>query len=466
MTLFFAAYNIVFSLALALAAPFLPLLALFWPKARRGLLQRFGFVSKELRERTYVGEGSLWVHAASLGEVNAVAETLRLLLPRLGGVSLVFSCSSPAGLDQARRLFPEAAAWLLLPIDLPLFLKPLFKRYKPRFAMIVETELWPNFIHHLHRMNCQILLVNGRMTEKSLGRYRLFKGIFQDVLQCFDGLCIQSEDDASRFKALGAKASRITVTGNTKFDLQDAAKAARRKAELLRAELGLKEGGPLIIAGSTREGEETELIGVYARLKKDFKELRLMIAPRHLERLSEVLRSVEAAGLPPSLRSRGAISSDVIILDSLGELSAAYALGDLAWIGGSWLASGRAFGGQNPLEASAQGLPVIFGPDMRHFSEASKALIGGGAAFQVALEGLEEASRKLLTDTSLAKSMGEKGLGVLKRSAGASQKTADLAWKLAVLAKLKREEHDWRNQSAFASLKVSEFGSVSKHAEP
>jgi 3-deoxy-D-manno-octulosonic-acid transferase len=447
-------YTLVFSLLLLLAGPLWLPLALLWPRARKGLLQRFGVAPREARELMYVGEGSLWVHAASLGEVNAVAPVVRALLEKLTGVPLVFTCTTLAGVEQAGRLFPESAARLLMPFDLPLFLTPLFRRYKPRFVILTETELWPNFIGMLRRSGAQILLANGRMSARSLGRYLRFRPLFAETLLCFDTLAIQSEEDAERFIALGAKPSRTVVTGNTKFDVAEAAKAARRKGGTLREELGLAEGAPLIVAGSTRPGEEGPLLEAFKEIKARVPGLKLLLAPRHLERLAEVEGLAADAGLSLSRRSQGASKADVILLDSLGELASAYSFASLAWIGGGW----GPFGGQNPLEAAAQGCALIFGPDMAHFKEPARILLGQGAALQLEMSEVAAASLALLKDAAKREAMGRAGLEALKQSAGASQRTADLAWKLAVMARLRRDERDWRNQSAFASLKVSEFG--------
>jgi 3-deoxy-D-manno-octulosonic-acid transferase len=446
-------YTLVLSLALLALCPLLPFLML-WPRLRRGLLQRLGLQPRELRERMYVGEGSLWVHAASLGEVNAVAPAMQSLVARLGGVPLLFTCTSLAGLDQAKKLFPDAAAHVLMPFDLPLFLAPLFRRYRPRFAVLAETELWPNFLSLLHGAKCQVLLANGRMSEKSFRRYERFRALFAPALLCFDALAVQSDDDAERFIALGAKTSRVVVTGNTKFDVGEAARAAKKRGERLREELGLKEGAPLIVAGSTRPGEEAMLLKAFKALKSEFKGLSLLLAPRHQERFGEVEGLISRAGLKGSRRSRGAATGEVILLDTLGELGAAYSFATLAWIGGSW----APFGGQNPLEAAAQAIPVLFGPDMRHFKEPARVLLAGGAALQLEASDLPGATRLLLSDPARREAMGAAGRAVLKAASGASLRTADLAWKLAVLARLRESEHDWRNQSAFASLKVSEFG--------
>jgi 3-deoxy-D-manno-octulosonic-acid transferase len=298
------------------------------------------------------------------------------------------------------------------------------------------------------------MLMNGRLSERSLRRYSLWKGLFSQALLHFDVLAVQSEEDGQRFTELGAKISRISVTGNCKFDVLEQARAERRRGEALGAELGLENGAPLILAGSSRPGEEEKFLEAFKGLRQKRPGLKLLLAPRHLERVSKIEKLCRYLGFEVSRRSAGRVKSDLILLDTLGELSALYSLGTLAWIGGSW----GPYGGQNPLEASAQGLPVLFGPDMAHFREASRVLLEAKAAIQCGAQELEARSLELLKDSGAREAMGQAALAALKKHAGASQRSADLAWKLAVLAQTRDKDRDWRNQSAFASLKVSEFG--------
>jgi 3-deoxy-D-manno-octulosonic-acid transferase len=447
-------YSLCLVLLLLACLPLLLLLLLI-PSMRRGLGQRLGIMPRDLKRLALVGQGSLWVHAASLGEVNAIAPVAGQLHEKFGSVPLLITCTSLAGQAQAKKLFPKAAAVLLLPLDLPIFLKPLFRRFKPLFAVVAETEFWPNFLQMLKDEGCQVVLANGRMSERSLRRYAWFRPLFAGCLHCFDALAMQSKEDAERVLALGAKASRVLVTGNTKFDVAEAAAQARKKSQSLRAELGLAEGRRIIVAGSTRPGEEELVLEAFATLKRSLPELSLILAPRHMDRIEEVSKLVAKAGFKVSKRSQGKASSELILLDSLGELAAAYALGELAWIGGSW----APFGGQNPLEASAQGLPVIFGPFMEHFRDPAKILLQAKAGLQVESSELAKASLALLKDAKESQAMSKAAAEVLKASAGASQRTVDLAWKMAVTAQLRFDERHWREASAFAGMKVSEFGS-------
>ncbi|MES2202015.1 MAG: glycosyltransferase N-terminal domain-containing protein [candidate division FCPU426 bacterium] len=449
-------YTALVSALFVLLGPLvLPLLWL-WPRGRKGLGQRLGLLPREQGRLALVGQGSLWVHAASLGEVNAIAPVLKLLTKKLENVPLVITCTTPAGQEQARKLFPEAVATLILPLDLPWMLRPWIRRFDPRFVLVAETEFWPNFLHELKEHGAQVMLANGRVSEKSFGRYLWLRPLFKDALLCFDVLSMQDEASAERIRALGAKASRVRVTGNTKFDIMDEAQAAAENAGELRSALGLKENAPLIVAGSTRPGEEILMLQAFERIKNSLPTLKLLLAPRHIHRVAELESLAKAQGFQVSRRSQGGIgAADLILLDSLGELAGAYSLGQLAWIGGSW----GPYGGQNPLEASAQGLPVLFGPHMEHFSEPAAALLEGGAALQIDASDLAETSRRILKSRVERAAMGKAGLLAMKRFSGAARRNADLAWKLAVLEKLRHDERDWRAKSAYAALKHSEFGS-------
>jgi 3-deoxy-D-manno-octulosonic-acid transferase len=394
-------------------------------------------------------EGSLWVHAASLGEVNAVAPVVRELLPQLPRQALIFTCTTVAGREQARRLFPQATATLLLPIDLPWLLRPWIRRFKPRLVLLAETELWPNFLRELRVHGAQTLVVNGRLTERSFKRYRMLGRAFGDVLEQVAVFGMQAQADADRLIALGARPARVVVAGNTKFDLAADLKEARDKAEGLRRELGWRKDQAVIVAGSTRPGEEALLISVFAELRKKNVELCFVLAPRHLDRVEEAEAALKAAGLTFSKRSQGSAAkgANVLLLDTLGELRAFYALAEpagLAWVGGSF----KDFGGQNPLEPAALGVPVFFGPSMRHFPEIALALTDAGAAWQGPETGLAQASTALLQDGKARRKAAEAAVACVESRSGASKRSAELAWKLLLVAQRKRSGRS-RGQDGF-----------------
>jgi 3-deoxy-D-manno-octulosonic-acid transferase len=450
-------YTALAALAALLALPLLPLVALH-PRWRAGLLQRLGWLPAEVRGAATVHEGSLWVHAASLGEVNAVAPVVRELLPRLPRLNLVFTCTSSAGVEQARRLFPQAGACLYLAADLPWLLRPWMRRFKPRLALVAETELWPNFLRALTEHGCQTMLVNGRLTERSARRYRLFRLFFGQVLEHVELFGMQADADAGRLAGLGARPTRISVTGNTKFDV-GAPEELHAQAGGLRAGLAWPRSARVIVAGSTRPGEEALLLEAYLALRRSVGELRLVLAPRHLERVEDAAQALKGAKIAFSRRSAAGPAPEALLLDTLGELRAAYALaadGGLAWVGGSF----RDFGGQNPLEPAALGVPVLFGPFMRHFAEASQALTEAGAAIACEPGQLAAESARLLGDPARYRAMAGAGQACMQARSGASKRSADLAWKLLLVSRMKRDGHAWRDEGLSQLRSVTEFGSA------
>jgi 3-deoxy-D-manno-octulosonic-acid transferase len=453
-------YSLVQALLLLLLLPLAPLLLLH-PRVRAGLGERLGILPRALREQAWLSEGSLWVHAASLGEVNAVAPVVRELLPKLPRLALVLTCTTVAGREQARRLFPQAAACLLLPLDLGLLLAPWVRRLKPRLAVIAETELWPNFLRQLKRHGARVLVVNGRLTERSAKRYRWLGGAFAEVLELVDLFAMQAEEDAARLRGLGARPARVLVTGNTKFDLAGDLAPAVAGAGALRKSLGW---GPMVepvIAGSTRPGEEALLLTAFRSLRRARPNVRLVLAPRHPERTEEVAALLKTERVKFVRRSQGASAADAdaLLLDTLGELKDFYALAmpnGVAWVGGSF----KDFGGQNPLEPAALGVPVIFGPSMRHFPEISQALLECAGARQLPAEELASASSEVLGQAKLRQAMVQAAQACVQQRSGASRRSAELGLKLLLVEQLQRDGQSWREQGFDPLRATAEFGSA------
>jgi 3-deoxy-D-manno-octulosonic-acid transferase len=458
-------YSTLLSLLCLSLAPLLPVLLLFG-RLRKGLGQRLGMLPATLRDQALLSEGCLWIHAASLGEVNAVAPVVRELLPKLRRQALVFTCTSLAGREQARRMFPQASACLLLPLDLPFLLAPWIRRFRPRLVVIAETELWPNFLHQLKAHGAQILVANGRMTERSRRRYGRLGRAFTAVLEDVDLFAMQSEADAARIVALGVRPARVVVVGNTKFDVADDLATARIDAAERRRELGWKAGVPVVVAGSTRPGEEEGLLKAFSELQKLLPTARLVLAPRHLERIAEVEGVLKRGGWQWVRRSGTAPGedADVLLLDTLGELRVFYALAygaGAAWIGGSF----KDFGGQNPLEPAALGVPVFFGPSMRHFAEVAEALLESGGAKQTGEDRLAVETAALLKDAVAHRKAGEAAERCVRSRAGASKATAKLGLKLMLVARMIKDGHLWRGEGLESFRQVSEFGAAAREPE-
>ena len=458
-------YSSLMSLAALALLPLLPLILLV-PALRQGLGMRLGILPREVRHQAWLSEGSLWVHAASLGEVNAIAPVVRQLLPKLPRQALVITCTSVAGREQAQRLFPQASACLLMPLDLPWLLGPWMRRFKPRLLLVAETELWPNLLHQAKLHGAQVLVANGRLTERSLKRYRLLGRAFAAVLEQVDLFAMQAQADADRLAVLGARRARLVVTGNTKFDLAGDVGSAKQAAGALRHSLGWKAGTPVLVAGSTRPGEEPLLLEAFRALRKELPQARLVLAPRHLERCDEVDALLQKGRWKRARRSQGggAGDADVLLLDTLGELRGFYALAceaGAAWVGGSF----RDFGGQNPLEPAALGVPVFFGLSMRHFPEVAQALLDSGAAEQVEAGALASATVSVLAQSKERRRRGEAAEACVAQRAGASQRNAELGLRLLLVARMRREGQAWREEGLDSFRRITEFGSASETPE-
>lgn len=337
--------------------------------------ERFGFVAPVTAPRT------IWVHAVSVGEVRSAAGLVLALVEQYPDHRVVVTTMTPTGSEQVRDLFGARVSHCYVPYDFPDAVRRFFDRVRPEFAVIAETEFWPNIFAECGRRNIPLLLVNGRVSQASMRGYLRVPRITRAMLANADLLCAQTRTDAQRLRNLGAPEELIEVTGNLKFD---AALPEGLPAEgaLLREQWGAKR--PVWIAASTHPGEEAKILDAYARLREQLPELLLVLVPRHPERFRAVARLCRRRGLSTALRSvtRGAALArgvQVLVGDTMGELLRLYAAADVAFIGGSLVPKG----GQNPLEACMVRVPPIFGPHMFHFEEISTMALERGAARQV-----------------------------------------------------------------------------------
>ncbi len=308
-------------------------------------------------------DGGVWIHAVSVGEIGVARNLLRELSTRMPGARFGISVSTAAGRALAERTLATEASIFAFPFDLAGPVERALSEARPGLVVLTETELWPLFIERAERRGIPVALVNGRISEKSFRRYRRVRGFFSKTLARLSLCAMQSEEDARRIETLGAPRARVRVFGNLKYDLP--APPPFPDAARLSA---LAAGRPVLVAGSTGEGEEALLLDAWKRLTEP---PLLVLAPRRPERFDEVARFVGSRGLglvrrssPPSAVGT---APEVYLLDSIGELPSAYREARLAFVGGSLVPTG----GQNPIEAWAAGVPVICGPDMENFREAA-----------------------------------------------------------------------------------------------
>lgn len=410
--------RLIYSLLLYLMVPGV-LARLAWRGFRsRGYWQRwnerFGFVAP-------LSGPLIWLHAVSVGEVRASAPLVKALLAAYPDHRILITTMTPTGANTVRELFVDTVAHYYAPYDLPGVVRRFLNRTRPRLALIMETELWPNLFYHCRARAIPLVLVNVRMSEKSARGYRRFAMLSRATLENVTIVAAQTRDDAERMRALGAAA--VEVVGNIKFEME-LPRDLSAKAASLRRGLGQR---PVWVAASTRAGEEQQVLQAFAQLRPAFPELLLVLVPRHPERFESVAKLCIQGGFTLQRRSlqRDGLAADTAILlgDTMGELLLFYAAADVAFIGGSLVP----LGGQNLLEAAALAVPTVFGPHMYNFEEISRLALKRGAARQVhnASE-LAEALADYLRNEAARRTAGEAGREMVAENRGALLKTLAL----------------------------------------
>jgi len=385
----------------------------------RDLAQRLGRLGEGLPP-----EPRCWIHAVSVGESAAavpLVEEIRRRWPELG---IVVSTITPTGARIVGERLAGTATHRYFPIDLPGPVRRALDAARPRFFIAIETELWPNFLRALARRRIPAMIANGRISDRSFRRYRWVRGLMRRVLADVSVFAMQTDEDARRIIALGASPSRVVVTGNLKSDLVPEATGDDTSAWRERLRLGAD--ARLWIAGSTHRGEEAVVLDAFLRARTRCPDLALLLAPRHPERAGEVEGLIRERGLAAARRSRLAADGTpgaVVILDTVGELAALYALAEVVFVGGSLVP----VGGHNVLEPAMRGKPVLVGPHTSNFREGAELLqrSGGGLVVKDGPE-LERELARLLEDRDLARRMGEAARHAFAGRQGAVSATLDL----------------------------------------
>lgn len=361
----------------------------------------------------------VWIHGASVGEIVATSPLVKQIRKEMPGRPILVSAFTVGGYDMAKQIIPEADAIIYFPLDLPFVSESLVKRIKPGVFMPVETELWPNFLRSLRERHIPVMMVNGRISEKSVKTYRYMYGIWDDILNTVTRFCMQSSIDADYIASLGADKSKIFVTGNTKFD-QTYAEVTDEDLKNYRQQLGIEGAYPVIVAGSTHPGEEKALFRVFKEVRKNFKDARLLIAPRKPVRSAEIAKLAESNGFDVGYRSKmlehGAETHSVVMLDTIGELGRIYAVGDLVFVGGSLATTG----GHNVLEPAAHAKSILVGPNMQNFKDSYALLSKVGACKMVKnVEELISETLDILQNDERRQKMGDAAWRVIQENRGA-----------------------------------------------
>jgi 3-deoxy-D-manno-octulosonic-acid transferase len=417
-------YNLLLTVALVAAAPFLPLWLALSPRFRPGLAERLGwYANNKLQE--LLGARPIWIHAASVGEVVAARTLIAALKAELPDWKIILSTFTDTGNETARRA-AGADIVIFLPLDHPLIMRRALAKLDPAALIVIETEIWPNLLQEAFKRGIPTLLLSGRLSERALQRYLIFRGFFRRALRCFAALGMQTDEDARRIARLGAEVKRVTVTGNLKQAVEIVGVTHDGEVGKGKDAAGAKR--PLIVAGSSHQGEEEILLGVFLTLKKQYPDLQLAVAPRHPERFGEVEKLLLRAGVSFEKKSRidGRLSfdRDVMFVDTLGDLRKFYALADIAFVGGSLVVD---VGGHNLLEPAFFKKPVLFGPFMANFTALAEEMKSSGGGIEVRGAGdLVREIADLLKDPEKRQSVGERAYRVAFRDGAVVERSLAL----------------------------------------
>ncbi|HMJ89021.1 MAG TPA: 3-deoxy-D-manno-octulosonic acid transferase [Candidatus Acidoferrum sp.] len=421
-------YNLVFLLGFSLSAPFYFLK--MWRRGnwRAGFGERFASYDSKFKQ-SITNRDIIWLHAVSVGEVNICTQLIKTLEPRVPKLKIVVSTTTSTGMAELKKKLPSHIAKIYYPLDRRKYVRRALRLMNPQAVVLMEAEIWPNFLWRCRDLGTPVFLVNARLSDRSFRGYKRYGMLFRSVFKSFAGVGCQNESDAKRLAEIGCRPERIHVVGNLKFD---AATLTERSLDVpaMLAQLGVSADAPVIVAGSTHDGEEKILGEIFARLRARVPDLFLIVVPRHFERGKEAGRDLESSGLKVMYRSeftsalrreRGEVN--VLLVNTTGELRYFYEIATVVFVGKSL----TAVGGQNPIEPGALAKPIVFGPNMQNFEAITSMLVSRKGARQVrdAAE-LEETFEELLTNKAQADQLGRNAQIVVRENLGSMERTVEM----------------------------------------
>ena len=424
----YAIYNILLLAGSLVLIPYFGLKMLITGKYRHSFGQKLGQTPASVMS-ALKGNPRIWVHAVSVGEVTAAAPIVATLREKLPRACIILSTGTETGQAMARQLIPQATAFMYFPLDIPIVVKNVIDRIAPDIVVLTETELWPNFLRHCMKRNIPAIMVNGRISPRSFGRYSRTSFFWADVLSFVLKIGVISEVDAQRIRAIGAAPENVRVMGNAKYDIL----ASRVSGEIWSAKAAQMRMTPdsrVFVAGSTHEGEESVVLKVYRALLGEWPDMKLIIVPRHPERGKDVQALVTGEGLScvlmSEIRAGRRPEGEVVVVDAIGELFSLYSLASVVYCGGSLVPKG----GQNILEPAAWGKVVFYGPSMEDFIDERTLLEEVGAGIPVRnAEELLEGVKKMLSDPEELRRRGAEGQRRVLSSRGAAERYAGMILK-------------------------------------
>ncbi|MFH2012916.1 MAG: 3-deoxy-D-manno-octulosonic acid transferase [Pseudomonadota bacterium] len=419
-------YNLILILASIFALPFYLFKFIAVGKYRSSVLQKFGFLPIKLTEYL-AGESPIWFHAVSVGEVLSLVSIIRMIRDKYPYRKIILSTVTETGNYTAQSRITGIDSLIYFPLDYPWIVKRVINKINPRLFVIVDTDIWPNFLRELKKKHIPSIIINGRISPRSYKRYIWFKWFIKAVFDHLSFFSMQSKVDSERIIDGGADAARVVTTGNLKFD-QIVPNITEAEKKRLLDSIKIKPGQRVFIAGSTHKGEEDIILDAFETLKKEYRDLTLIIAPRNPERFREVENLVLHRSFNYLRKTKGKASNnladtEVVILDTIGELCEIYSVGFLIFIGGSFVK----IGGHNLLESAAYKKAVMFGPYMHNFLEISEVLKDSGGGIQVNnKEELIFHARRLLDNPSLSQQLGDAAYSVIEKNQGATLRNIEI----------------------------------------
>ncbi len=422
-------YNILFVIFFVLSSPYY-----FWRMRRRGnwlpgFGQRFAKYDASLKQ-ALTNRHVIWLHAVSVGEVNLCTQLIRALEPRVPNLKIVVSTTTTTGMGELRRRLPTHVSKIYYPIDRRKFVSRALAMINPKAIVLVEAEIWPNFLWRAKRLGIPVFLANARLSDRSFPRYKRFGFLFRPLFASLAGVGCQNEADAERLRAVGCRPEAVQVVGNLKFDAAQLDEQRSLNVPAMLRQLGVAEDTQILVAGSTHDGEEIILADMVKRLRVKFPKLFLVLVPRHFERCRELGQKLAARGVKFFWRSEfsritnePAGELECLLVNTTGELRFFYEHATVVFVGKSL----TAIGGQNPIEPGALGKPMVFGPNMQNFAEATRSFVAQNGAVQVSdAAALESAVADLLADEARRAELGRNALKVVAENHGALDRTVEM----------------------------------------
>ena len=423
------AYNILFLVCFVLSAPYY-----FWRLKRRGnwtrnFGQRFASYDPSLKQ-ALTNRHVIWLHAVSVGEVNLCTQLIRALEVRAPNAKLVVSCTTTTGMEELRKRLPSHVSKIYYPVDRRKYVRHALATINPQAIILIEAEIWPNFLWRADDLDIPVFLANARLSDRSYPRYKKFGWLFGPLFRSFKGVGCQNEQDAERLKSVGCRNRAVQVVGNLKFDAAKLNEQRKLDVRAMLRQLGVADDAPILVAGSTHDGEEHMLVEIAARLRQKFPKLFLVLVPRHFERCKDIGQGLRANGVKFVYRNeiftRTQVKPgdvDCLLVNTTGELRFFYEPATLVFVGKSM----TSIGGQNPIEPGALGKAIVFGPNMQNFTDITRTFLLKDAAVQVKNpDALEIALAELLQNETRRAQLGKNAVAVVAENLGAIDRTVEM----------------------------------------